>query len=88
MLYDECEKLLESRFVNKDDVIESGETLAFASHLVDIGDLYGDHKPVSGLSFQRKDEKVLEKLGSLHSNKFGHNSNSVGIYFPLDCLIS
>ncbi|CAA2985650.1 Hypothetical predicted protein [Olea europaea subsp. europaea] len=77
MLYDECEKLLESRFVNKDDVIESGETLAFASHLVDIGDLYGDHKPVSGLSFQRKDEKVLEKLGSLHNNKFGHNSNSV-----------
>ncbi|KAL2527749.1 Uncharacterized protein Adt_12803 [Abeliophyllum distichum] len=70
MLYDECEKLLESRFVKKDDIIESGETLAFPSHLVDIGDLYGDHKPISSLSFQGKDEKVLEKSESLH-----HNSN-------------
>ncbi|KAL2551082.1 uncharacterized protein Fot_12612 [Forsythia ovata] len=80
MLYDECEKLLESRFVKKDDIIESGETLAFPSHLVDIGDLYGDHKPISSLSFQGKDEKVLEKSGSLHNNKFGRNSSSVMLY--------
>lgn len=38
VLYDEGDKLLESRFVKKDDVIKSGETLAFDCYLVDIGE--------------------------------------------------
>ncbi|KAK3030626.1 hypothetical protein RJ639_035830 [Escallonia herrerae] len=29
VLYDDCEKLLDSRFVKMDDVVRSGETLTF-----------------------------------------------------------
>ncbi|KAI3453355.1 hypothetical protein Pfo_010018 [Paulownia fortunei] len=77
MLYDEWEKLLESRFVKKDDVIKSGETLAFDSHLVDIGELCGGHKPTSTVSCQEKDGKVSEKSGSLYTYDSQSNSSSV-----------
>lgn len=38
MLYDECEQLLDSKVVAKDDILKSGESITFASFLVDIGD--------------------------------------------------
>ncbi|KAL0372934.1 UNVERIFIED_CONTAM: hypothetical protein Scaly_0975000 [Sesamum calycinum] len=67
MLLDEWDKLLESRFVKKDDVIKSGETLAFDCYLVDIGELCGGYKPTSTLN-QGKDRKVEEKSGSFYSS--------------------
>ncbi|CAK9159601.1 unnamed protein product, partial [Ilex paraguariensis] len=48
---------LESRFVKKEDVIRSGETLEFDAYLVDIGDPHGDHKPIPNLNFQGRDKK-------------------------------
>ncbi|EYU45254.1 hypothetical protein MIMGU_mgv1a022355mg, partial [Erythranthe guttata] len=59
MLYDEWDKILESRFVKKDDVIRSGESLSFGSYLVDIGELCGRQKPTSTANCQEKDTKVL-----------------------------
>ncbi|KAL2902916.1 Protein ZGRF1 [Bienertia sinuspersici] len=38
VLYDECEQILDSNFLTKDEAVKSGESLAFASFLVDIGD--------------------------------------------------
>ncbi|KAL8520491.1 hypothetical protein ACS0TY_011130 [Phlomoides rotata] len=70
MLYDESEKLLETRFVKKDDVIKSGETLTFDSYLVDIGELCGGHQSTSNFNCQEKDRKITEKSGSSYNNNF------------------
>ncbi|KAK6122556.1 hypothetical protein DH2020_043701 [Rehmannia glutinosa] len=78
MLYDEWDKLLESRFVKKDDVIKSGETLVFDSYLVDIAELCRGHKPTSTVNRQEKDRKVSEKSGSSYSYCSQSNSISVG----------
>ncbi|GLU06657.1 hypothetical protein SLE2022_236640 [Rubroshorea leprosula] len=43
MLYDASKKLLNSRFLKKDEVIRSGESIAFDAHLVDIGEPEGNH---------------------------------------------
>ncbi|XP_011070350.1 uncharacterized protein LOC105156023 isoform X2 [Sesamum indicum] len=77
MLLDEWDKLLESRFVKKDDVIKSGETLAFDCYLVDIGELCGGCKPTSTLS-QGKDGKVEEKSGSLYSSNSQNRKSAFG----------
>ncbi|KAF5938521.1 hypothetical protein HYC85_022780 [Camellia sinensis] len=78
MLYDDCEKLLDSRNVKKDDVVRSGETLAFDAYLVDIGDPDGDHKPVPNLNFQGRDEKITKKAGLFNGHKVEHNSDPIG----------
>lgn len=46
LLYDDCEKLIDSRFLKKGEMIESGGTLTFEAHLVDIGSLEGDKVPI------------------------------------------
>ncbi|KAL3817900.1 hypothetical protein ACJIZ3_003805 [Penstemon smallii] len=76
VLYDEYDTLLDSRFVKKDEVIKSGETLAFDSYLVDIADQCRGHEPVSTLIFQEKDKKVAG-TGSLYSHESRNSSNSV-----------
>ncbi|TKY60748.1 hypothetical protein E2542_SST17847 [Spatholobus suberectus] len=38
MLFDTSRKLLDSRFLKKDDVIKPGESIAFDSYLIDIGE--------------------------------------------------
>lgn len=85
MLYDEWDKLLETRFVKKDDVIKSGETVTFDSYLVDIGELYGGHQPTSISKCQEKDSKVSEKSWSLYSNN--SQSNQFSVILP-QCLCS
>lgn len=42
MLYDASENLLNSRFLKTDEVIRSGDSIAFGAHLVDIGEPKGD----------------------------------------------
>ncbi|KAF7139128.1 hypothetical protein RHSIM_Rhsim07G0080700 [Rhododendron simsii] len=44
-LYDTGRRLLDSRFLKKDEVIGSGESLALDVHLIDIGEPEGDHRP-------------------------------------------
>lgn len=41
MLFDTSKKVLDSRFLKKDDVIKPGETIAFDSYLIDIGEHQG-----------------------------------------------
>ncbi|XP_073130636.1 uncharacterized protein [Henckelia pumila] len=74
MLYDEYDKLLETRFAKKDDVIESGESMIFDSYLVDIGEQCGGNKPFSSLNYQDNDKKVKEKLSSSYNHGYKNNS--------------
>ncbi|XP_052210451.1 uncharacterized protein LOC127813490 [Diospyros lotus] len=73
LLYDNFEKLLDSRILKKDEVVQSDETLAFDAYLVDIGDLDGNHKPIPNLNFQGRDQKINEKAGLFHGRKFKTN---------------
>ncbi|KAL3619514.1 hypothetical protein CASFOL_037084 [Castilleja foliolosa] len=77
LLYDEWDKLLESRFVKKEDVIKSGETLTSGSYLVDIGDLCGGHKPTSTVNNLENKENISEKPDSLH--RYGFQSKSTPV---------
>lgn len=79
MLYNECETLLDSRFVKTDDNIRSGETLTFGAYLVDIGDRHREHKPTSNLNLQGMDKKINKKARSLHERSFKTNSSSIGM---------
>ena len=49
MLFDTSRKLLDSRFLKKDDVIKSGESIAFDSYLIDIGKQHGSCTPDSNV---------------------------------------
>ncbi|WJX54100.1 hypothetical protein P8452_40022 [Trifolium repens] len=57
-LYDECEKLLECRILKNDETVESGESLTFNSHLVDIGSLEGENKPQPHVNVDIKQKNV------------------------------
>lgn len=78
MLYDEYDKLLESRFVKKDDVIKSGESMTFDSYLVDIGEQCGENKPFSSLNCPDNNKKVKQKLSSSCNHGYKNNSGYVG----------
>ncbi|XP_078441917.1 DDE family endonuclease isoform X2 [Wolffia australiana] len=43
LLYDDTQKLLESRMLKKDEIIDAGTTLTFEAHLVDVGDFDKSH---------------------------------------------
>ncbi|KAK8924033.1 hypothetical protein KSP39_PZI019142 [Platanthera zijinensis] len=45
ILYDEHEKLIDRRFLKKDEIIKSGGTLSFETHIVEIGDTDGSKIP-------------------------------------------
>ncbi|XP_062027286.1 uncharacterized protein LOC133743382 isoform X1 [Rosa rugosa] len=64
MLFDATRKLLETRFLKKDEVISSGESFAFNAHLVDGGEPEGNEAQVD-LKSQGKDCHV-QKSGILH----------------------
>lgn len=72
MLYDEWDKLLETRFVKKDDLISAGETVTFGSYLVDLGEQCKGHQPSSILNSQDQEEKVAQTSSSYYN----YNSQS------------
>ncbi|KAM3396578.1 hypothetical protein P3S68_000090 [Capsicum galapagoense] len=69
MLYDDYEKLLDVKILKSDTDVKTGETLAFDSYLVDIGDPHGDYKPIPILNTKRMNKNVPEESGLLHSGK-------------------
>nr|XP_029121126.1 uncharacterized protein LOC105047794 isoform X2 [Elaeis guineensis] len=54
------EKLIDSRFLKKDEVVECGRTLTMEAHLVDIGDPEANHKPLTNLNISGIDKKLNE----------------------------
>ncbi|XP_027081831.1 uncharacterized protein [Coffea arabica] len=71
LLYDETRRLLESRFLKKDEIIRSGESIAFDGHLVDIGECEEDHKPPIDSNIRKTncnmDGQKKAACGPLHS---------------------
>ncbi|KAI3756346.1 hypothetical protein L1987_56166 [Smallanthus sonchifolius] len=67
-LYDDCDKLLDSKIVKLDDAVRSGETLTFGAFLVDVGDPHGETKPIPNPILQR--DKTMADRKNTPSNKF------------------
>ncbi|KAL0016046.1 hypothetical protein SO802_003115 [Lithocarpus litseifolius] len=75
ILFDASRKLLDSRFLKKDEVIRSGESVAFDGHLVEVGELDGDHKPLMDLNVQGNNLNVVKKNGLMHGQENCINLN-------------
>ncbi|XP_050268934.1 uncharacterized protein LOC126713270 isoform X1 [Quercus robur] len=75
ILFDASRKLLDSRFLKKDEVIRSGESVAFDGHLVEVGELDGDHKPLMDLNVQGNNLNVVKKNGIMHGQENCINLN-------------
>ncbi|KAK7832546.1 hypothetical protein CFP56_026339 [Quercus suber] len=65
----------DSRFLKKDEVIRSGESVAFDGHLVEVGELDGDHKPLMDLNVQGNNLNVVKKNGIMHGQENYINLN-------------
>ncbi|KAH7667051.1 hypothetical protein IHE45_12G034600 [Dioscorea alata] len=50
LLYDDCEKLIDSKFLKNDEVIECGTTVTLEAHLVDIGVLEESRAPLADIN--------------------------------------
>ena len=66
MLFDASKKLLNSRFLKKDEVMRSGESIAFDAHLVEIGEPDGELKPFTDLNVQRDNCNGAKETGTMH----------------------
>ncbi|XP_072979391.1 uncharacterized protein [Typha angustifolia] len=64
MLYNDSEKLIDSKFLRKDEVIECGGTVALEIHLVDIGNSIEDQKPLKNLNISDRDKKLNGSSGT------------------------
>lgn len=62
MLSDTSRNLLDSRFLKKDEVIESGETIVFDAHLVEIGEYQVDNR-----SSREGNGRINEEAGILYA---------------------
>lgn len=49
-MYDDCEKLIDSKFLKNDEVIECGRTVTLEAHLVDIGVLEESRVPLADIN--------------------------------------
>ncbi|KAI3795016.1 hypothetical protein L1987_37659 [Smallanthus sonchifolius] len=67
-LYDDCDKLLDSKIVKLDDAVRSGETLTFGAYLVDVGDPHGETKPIPNPILQR-DKTMVDRKNTPNSSK-------------------
>ncbi|ONK79321.1 uncharacterized protein A4U43_C01F5180 [Asparagus officinalis] len=70
LLYDDCEKLIDSRFLKKDELVECGGMLVFDSHLVDIGNPEECHMPSADLNGGGEDVESKERAGAYRRKAF------------------
>ncbi|XP_022773566.1 uncharacterized protein LOC111315806 isoform X5 [Durio zibethinus] len=66
MLYDGSKKLIDSRFLKKDEVIQSGESIAFDAHLVNIGEAEGNCQGVMDSDVRLSNCNVAGKTRMIH----------------------
>lgn len=69
LLYDLNRRLLDSRFLRKDEVIISGESVTFAGHLVDVGECEGDSKLNLEGQNCNLDQKVKAQCESIYDQE-------------------
>ncbi|GMH09318.1 hypothetical protein Nepgr_011159 [Nepenthes gracilis] len=75
-LYDASKNLLDRRFLKRDEVITSGESLAFEAYLVDIGDPEGNHEYLADLKIQGRNRSTTGEAGMLE-RRCSENSSFV-----------
>ncbi|KAI9174627.1 hypothetical protein LWI28_020301 [Acer negundo] len=82
LLFDETRKLLDSRFLRRDEVIKSSESVAFDGHLVEIGELEENPEPLADLNVHRNNSNIAGKAEALHRQQnYIKNINSDGKEF-------
>ncbi|TXG50711.1 hypothetical protein EZV62_023235 [Acer yangbiense] len=82
LLFDETRKLLDSRFLRRDEVIKSSESVAFDGHLVEIGELEENREPLADLNVHRNNSNIAGKAEALHRQQnYIKNINSDGKEF-------
>lgn len=80
MLYDSTRRLLDSRFLKKEEIVRSGKSLTFDGHLVEVGECEGDHKPPLDSNVQGRNCNVVGKTGILQGQQVQiHNNYPVGL---------
>ncbi|XP_016470046.1 uncharacterized protein LOC107792351 isoform X2 [Nicotiana tabacum] len=80
MLYDATRRLLDNRFLKKDERIMSGQSVTFDGHLVEIGESEEDQKPPKDIRPQGKHITDIETREPVHGDVGVHNK------FPAGCL--
>lgn len=65
LLFDVTKKLIDSKFLKKDEDIRSGESFTFDAHLVDIGEPEGNHEALVDLKFRGKDDCYVQETRKL-----------------------
>ncbi|KAL6280633.1 hypothetical protein ACE6H2_017514 [Prunus campanulata] len=71
ILLDESRNQLDSRFLKKDEVLASGESIGFSAHLVEIGECEEDNKPGKNLHFKENKRNVVREAGVKHEQSNG-----------------
>lgn len=79
VLFDLSKRPLERRFLKKDEVIKSGESVYFDGHLVDVGELEGSHQSPVKFNERGTGHNVVERRQSpVKFNEQGTGQNVVG----------
>lgn len=68
-MYDDSSKLLDSRLLRKDELIESGATLSFETHIVDIGEPEETHHPLQDMHADGSHGKSKVKVENVQKFK-------------------
>ncbi|XP_054823513.1 uncharacterized protein LOC129321680 isoform X2 [Prosopis cineraria] len=76
MLFDGSRKLLDSKFLKKDDVIGPGESLAFDAYLVDVCEDQGNHEPDSNVRGKKCTD--AEEIRKMHWQQSCHDTHVTG----------
>ncbi|KAL5747740.1 hypothetical protein ACOSP7_024757 [Xanthoceras sorbifolium] len=69
VLFDENRKLLDSRFLRRDEVIKSSESVAFDGHLVEIGELEENCEPLVDLNANGNNSNIAGKSEAMHGQQ-------------------
>uniref|UniRef100_A0A2P2LLD3 5'-3' DNA helicase ZGRF1-like N-terminal domain-containing protein n=3 Tax=Rhizophora mucronata TaxID=61149 RepID=A0A2P2LLD3_RHIMU len=75
MIYDSSRKLLETKFLRKDETVESGKSMAFDAHLVEIGELEDENRAVTDFNMQRNNFNVSGKARILYGDQNNLTNN-------------
>jgi hypothetical protein len=75
MLYDASKRQLDCRFLKKDEIISSGESISFDAHLVDIGEPGGENQLLEDLNIQGNNSNDAREPGTMHGQPNGINDN-------------
>ena len=76
MLYDTTRKLLTSRFLKQEEIIETGVSMAFGTHLVEVGEAEESKKPQVNLKVLGNNCNLVREIGKMQREQDCHTFNS------------